>query len=143
MALHAMNLSAKFVTFVPPIALAAIMFDLRHEPWDAMRWAGLVLFVVGLTFLTIARINLGNSFSVAAEARQLVTRGIYSRIRHPVYVFSFLVVAGLILYLHLPIFLLALIPLAALQVWRARIEERVLRAAFGAAYEEYRQHTWF
>ena len=138
-----MNPAAKLVTFVPPIALAAIMFDLRDQPWDAMRWAGLVLVVFGLTFLTIARINLGNSFSVAAEARQLVTGGIYSRIRHPVYVFSFLVVGGLILYLHMPIFLLALIPLAAMQVWRARVEERVLQAAFGTAYDEYRQRTWF
>ena len=138
-----MNPAAKLVTFVPPIALAAIMFDLRDQPWDAMRWAGLVLVVFGLTFLTIARINLGNSFSVAAEARQLVTGGIYSRIRHPVYVFSFLVVGGLILYLHMPIFLLALIPLAAMQVRRARVEERVLQAAFGTAYDEYRQRTWF
>ena len=137
-----MNLTAKLVTFVPPVAIAVIMFDLRDQPWDAMRCAGLVLTVVGLSLLTIARIELGNSFSVAAEARQLVTGGIYSRIRNPIYVFGSLAIAGLILYLHKPIFLLVLVPIGALQVWRARAEERVLRAAFGSAYEEYRRHTW-
>lgn len=138
-----MHPAAKAVTFLPPVAVALIMFELRNQPWDAMRWVGLVLTVFGFAFLTIARIELGNSFSVAAEARQLITRGIYSRIRHPVYVFSFIGIAGFILYVHLPIFLLALVPVAALQVWRARVEERVLRAAFGSAYEEYRQRTWF
>ena len=138
-----MNASAKLVTFVPPIAIAAILFDLRNQPWDAMRWAGFVLTVFELMFLTLARINLGNSFSVTPEARQLVTGGIYSRIRHPVYVFSFLLIAGLILYVHLPILLIVLVPLAAMQVWRARAEERVLRAAFGTAYDDYRKGTWF
>jgi protein-S-isoprenylcysteine O-methyltransferase Ste14 len=134
---------AKFVTWVPLAAIGLLIFEFRQQAWDTMRWAGLVLAGTGFILLTVARIHLGNSFSIAPEARQLVTRGVYSRIRHPVYVFSFLGIAGLILYLHVPVFLILLVPIAAMQIWRARTEERVLRNAFGIAYEEYRRRTWF
>ena len=135
--------AARVVTWVPLAAIAAIMFTTRHQPWDAMRWAGFVLALAGFILLTVARMNLGDSFSVTPEARQLVTRGVYSRLRHPVYIFGFLGIAGLILYLHLPIFLIVLLPLGVMQVFRARAEERVLRQAFGPVYEEYRHKTWF
>jgi protein-S-isoprenylcysteine O-methyltransferase Ste14 len=138
-----MSLAPTFVTWVPLAAIVAIMIGTRQQPWDAMRWAGLLLALTGFVLLTVARITLGNSFSVTAQARQLVTTGIYSKIRNPVYVFSAMGLSGLVLYLHVPKFLLLLVPLAILQVVRARAEEKVLRAAFGEAYEEYRSRTWF
>jgi protein-S-isoprenylcysteine O-methyltransferase Ste14 len=90
-----------------------------------------------------ARIQLGRSFSIAPKATALVTRGIYSRIRNPIYVFSATWIAGLALALGKPIGLLLLIPLIPMQVARARREGRVLEAEFGEAYREYRRKTWF
>jgi len=49
-----------------------------------LRLSGLVLLVVGLFFLAIAHIQLGNSFSIGPEARRLVTQGLYSKIRNPI-----------------------------------------------------------
>ena len=138
-----MNAGAKFVTYVPLVAIALVMIEMRHQPWDAMRWAGVILASVGFVLLTVARLELGNSFSVTPQARRLVTQGVYSKIRHPVYIFSALGLSGLILYLHLPVFLIVLVPLIAMQVWRARAEERVLHAKFGEEWERYRQQTWF
>jgi protein-S-isoprenylcysteine O-methyltransferase Ste14 len=108
-----------------------------------MRIAGLVLVAFGLLMLTIARIQLGNAFSVTPQARMLVTHGIYSRVRHPVYVFSAIAIAGLVLYLRQPIFLLLLLVLIPVQIARAREEERVLDRHFGGAYAEYKRTTWF
>jgi len=42
-----------------------------------------------------------------------------------------------------PIFLLVLLPLPAMQVWRARAEAKVLEARFGEEYRRYRAGTWF
>lgn len=53
------------------------------------------------------------------------------------------VLAGLILFLNHPWFLLLLIPLLFLQVFRARREARVLEDRFGDAYRQYRARTWF
>jgi protein-S-isoprenylcysteine O-methyltransferase Ste14 len=138
-----MDRPALVVTIVPPIGLAVILYEAAGPPWDAMRISGLVLVVFGLSFLTIARVQLGNAFSVTPQARMLVTRGIYSRVRHPVYVFSAIALAGLILFLRQPIFLLVLLFLVPIQVGRAHEEQRVLEEKFGDEYRRYKQSTWF
>ena len=138
-----MDRPALIITVVPPIAIALIMYEVAGPPWDAMRISGLVLAGMGFLFLTIARFQLGNAFSVTPQARMLVTRGIYSRIRHPVYVFGAIGIAGLILYLRKPIFLLILLVLVPMQVMRARQEQRVLEDRFGDEYRRYKANTWF
>jgi len=93
--------------------------------------------------LVLARIQLGRAFSVQAKATTLVTTGLYSRIRNPIYVLSTLVIAGTIVWtgkLWLLLFLAILIPL---QLARSRKEERLLAEKFGPAYIEYKQRTWF
>src|ERR1043165_9869783 len=138
-----MERPALVVTVVPPIALALVMYETAGPPWDAMRISGLALAVFGLLFLTISRVQLGNAFSVRPQARMLVTRGIYSRVRHPVYVFGAIVITGLILYLRQPIFLLVLLVLVPLQIVRAREQQRVLEEKFGDEYRRYKRATWF
>ena len=138
-----MERRALAVTVIPPFAIGVILYNAAGPPWDAMRLIGLALVVLGLGFLTVARLQLGNSFSVSPQARALVTRGIYSRVRHPIYVFSAIAIAGLILYLRQPLFLLVLLLLVPMQVLRAREEQRVLEARFGEEYRRYRASTWF
>jgi protein-S-isoprenylcysteine O-methyltransferase Ste14 len=58
------------------------------HPWTWLQTAGLGMVVVGLCFWPIAHIQLGASFSLKPEARALVTRGLYSKIRNPIYVFG-------------------------------------------------------
>jgi protein-S-isoprenylcysteine O-methyltransferase Ste14 len=47
------------------------------------------------------------------------------------------------LYLDRPWFLLALVPVALMQMFRARREAKVLEERFGDAYRAYRARTWF
>jgi protein-S-isoprenylcysteine O-methyltransferase Ste14 len=51
-----------------------------NTPWDAMRCIGTLLVVVGVSVVAVARYQLGKSFAVKAEAQELVTRGLYSKI---------------------------------------------------------------
>jgi protein-S-isoprenylcysteine O-methyltransferase Ste14 len=142
-AMHRLKHSARFVTFAPLFALCAILVVFGRVPWTPMRMLGLLLLIPGFALLTIARLNLGNAFSVAPRATTLVTTGIYSRIRNPIYVFSALGLAGLFLYLNQPLWLLILLPLVIVQAWRAHAESRVLEAKFGDEYRRYRAQTWF
>ena len=143
MSTRMMNAKAGFFIVVPPVAIAALVVAYAQHPWNFLRVLGLVLLVPALILLTIARFNLGSSFSVTPQARQLVTTGVYSRIRNPIYVFSTIGLAGLFLYLHRPVLLLLLLPLIAVQVWRARAESRVLEERFGEEYRRYKARTWF
>jgi len=138
-------LSRKVLPFLVLMTLATAyaLGSTWHEPWGPMRYAGAVLLVVGFALSGLARVQLGESFSVAPEAHELVTRGLYSRIRSPIYVFGLVGIAGLFLVLGQPLGLLLVVILIPLQWIRTRKEAQVLEAKFGDAYREYRHRTWF
>lgn len=104
---------------------------------------GVVLAVVSFAMCLMARRHLGKSFSVMPQARALVTTGVYSRIRHPMYVFLDLGILGTALATGswYPLVLLAI--LVPLQIINGQRENRVLSEKFGAAYTQYKRGTWF
>jgi len=120
-----------------------IAYARQRDHWEWWQLLGLGLVTAGLPLLISARVQLGNSFSITPQARELVTGGLYRRFRHPVYVFGALVIAGLFLYLNVPLGLLGLLVIIPIQMMRARAEERVLEAHFGQPYRDYRSRTWF
>ena len=103
----------------------------------------LSLSAVCAVFWFVARWQLGSAFSVAPEARRLVTRGLYARIRHPIYVFGTLAFLLVVLALKGWLALIIWGVVILIQVGRARREERVLEQMFGAEYTTYRSRTWF
>lgn len=128
------------------VAVAALAFLALNSvgmPWTAMRIAGLAIFVPSILLLMVARMQLGRAFTVQAKATMLVTTGLYARIRNPIYLFGGLALAGILLWMNRPWFLLAFVVLVPMQLGRIRREEQVLSERFGAAYEEYRRRTWF
>jgi protein-S-isoprenylcysteine O-methyltransferase Ste14 len=127
------------------VAVAAILglVFFHGGAWDLQRCMGSALVVVGVAGMATARYQLGKSFTVRAEAHQLVTRGIYSKIRNPIYAFGVIMLAGLVLILHRPVFWLFILAIVVMQTFRARREAQVLEAAFGDDYREYRRKTWF
>jgi protein-S-isoprenylcysteine O-methyltransferase Ste14 len=115
----------------------------RAEPWGPMRIAGVCMIVCGFSMWTLARVQLGASFSVKAKATALVTRGLYSRIRNPIYVFGSIMIAGVSLFFLHPEYLLIFVAIIPMQIIRARKESAVLEAAFGDQYRDYKSKTWF
>ena len=130
---------------VPVVVLLLYLFvpGLKDRPWTELRILGAVLAVVGYSMFVTARLQLGKSFAVTPQAKELVTLGLYSRIRNPIYVFVDVMIFGLILALHL-YWLFALFPLlVAMHAFRAHREAKVLQEKFGQAYLDYRNQTWF
>jgi protein-S-isoprenylcysteine O-methyltransferase Ste14 len=138
-----MNFKSSFFVIVPLVVIVGLIYAFAHPPWTAVRIAGLVIAVVSFALLTVARVQLGNAFSITPQAKKLVTSGIYLRIRNPVYVFSALGIAGLILFVEKPYYLLLFIIVIPLQIFRAGREARVLEERFGEEYRKYRAATWF
>jgi protein-S-isoprenylcysteine O-methyltransferase Ste14 len=134
-----------FFTALQIVAAAVLVWLLIvwKTPWNTQRYIGTMLVVVGISFIALARYQLGNSFSAKAEAHELVTRGLYSRIRNPIYVFGGVTVSGLLLVAQQPMLWIVLVVMIVTQVIRARREAQVLEAAFGDAYRQYRSKTWF
>jgi protein-S-isoprenylcysteine O-methyltransferase Ste14 len=112
-------------------------------PLTPTRIAGVVIALPSLALLVLARIQLGGSFSVRPKAQALVTHGLYSRIRNPIYLFGALAIAGIFLYIDQPLYLWVFVALIPLQIYRARQEGKVLEARFGEEYRQYKSRTWF
>ena len=115
----------------------------RPGAWKAARFAGFCIAVPAAVLLFTARWQLGKSFSVTPQARELVTWGIYSKIRNPIYVFSALLLVGVLIALQYRYALLLLLVLIPIQIARAHQEAQVLEARFGEEYRNYRRGTWF
>jgi protein-S-isoprenylcysteine O-methyltransferase Ste14 len=137
-------MKTNIVTLV--LALLAIIFlgiYFGSLPWTPTRIAGAVIALPSVLLLVLARIQLGGSFSVRPKAQTLVTRGLYYRIRNPIYIFGGLAIAGVILYINQPLGLCVFAVIIPVQIYRVRREERVLEARFGDEYRQYKLHTWF
>lgn len=114
-------------------------------PWPRnwAHWLGLAIAIPALVLLFVARFHLGGSFSVTPQARQLVTHGVYSKIRNPIYCFGEIMIAGFFIAIHRPWLLLLLAIVIPMQIVRARKEAKVLEEKFGDEYRQYKQRTWF
>jgi len=134
---------------ISTVALAVLFVGVlvfRHpwvHPWTAWQIVGLVIAAPAFVLFMLARFQLGGAFSVRAKASTLVTKGIYSRIRNPIYVFGGLLIAGFIIFAQRPQWLLIFVVLIPVQMIRVRKEERVLEAKFGDRYRDYKRKTWF
>jgi protein-S-isoprenylcysteine O-methyltransferase Ste14 len=129
-----------------PTAVILLYFflpGLKEQPWTVLRVGGAFLALIGYLLVLTARVQLGKSFSVRPEAKELVSHGLYSRIRNPMYVFLDLMVFGLIFVLRVHWLLIVIVVLMFFQARQARREARVLQEKFGQIYLDYRNGTWF
>ena len=129
--------------FVFIVALLLLFFALRRKRAGVACFACFLGIGLGLAGVILGRHTLGRSFSIAPKATALVTSGIYSRIRNPIYVSGTILLLGIVLILRRPALLTLLLVLIPTQIIRARREAAVLEAKFGDAYREYRKRTWF
>lgn len=109
------------------------------------RWLGALTYAAGLLLFGWVHATLGDCWSPALELKeghQLVTRGPYARIRHPMYSAYYLFALGQWLLLDNWVagaggFLLWTV----LYVLRVGREEEMMRDEFGEEYGEYAKNT--
>ena len=112
---------------------------------DWVGWAGAVIFLDATWLLYLSHRDLGRHWTAIAgilKNHKLVTTGIYSQIRHPMYAAHFLWAIGQIMILHNWIagysFIITMLPF---YFYRARKEEQMLNEEFGKEYRIYKEKT--
>ncbi len=102
---------------------------------------GLLLLVVGIVFVVRARQELaqhGQSTEPGIPTSKVITTGVFSISRNPLYLGGVCVLAGIALAVNLPWFLVLLLPaLIACHYILIAPEERYLTAKFGDEYRMY------
>jgi len=141
---RAMNTKLRIIGFVLLLGLTSYFFwNHPPNPWTWMQTLGVCMMAAGFPLWLAAHVQLGSSFAVSAQARALVTRGLYAKFRSPIYLFGSVGIAGAFLLLGRPYLLLVFVVLIPLQVARTRTEARTLEEKFGDEYRLYRRRTWF
>ncbi|PWT89364.1 MAG: hypothetical protein C5B54_09045 [Acidobacteria bacterium] len=139
--LKLIKVMALFALIVQTLFLDA--FPISNHP-ETMRIIGVIVYFFGLVTAIVARLNMGKNwidledYQVLPE-QSLVTNGLYSLIRHPIYAGDFLLLVGLELALNswLVLGALLLIPILYRQAFA---EEELLLKVF-PEYEAYRART--
>jgi protein-S-isoprenylcysteine O-methyltransferase Ste14 len=131
---------------VPLIWIVSPAFSFAEYPLRASSYvAGIACLAVGLWLFHRSHVDLGTNWSVTLEVRlehQLITRGIYRRIRHPMYTALLLYSVGQALVI--PNWVVGpsyLIPFGILFVFRVHAEERMMLEQFGDQYANYMLRT--
>ena len=130
------RISALVGTFL----VCAVALFPRRELSVGGEIAATTLILLGTALAVYALTRLGRSFSVMAEARQLVTSGVYRIVRHPLYVAEEIAVIGLVIqFLSYQTLLLVAVH-AGFQLRRMRNEEAILISSF-PEYGAYKEKT--
>ena len=111
-------------------------------PWQ--RLIGLSLFVVGLTIMIAAQVNLWHNYSgfvVIKKGHQLITHGLYRYTRNPIYLGAIMVFASLPIYAASVYGFIAMLFLVPIFLFRIKMEEKMLAEHFGDEYQTYRNTT--
>jgi protein-S-isoprenylcysteine O-methyltransferase Ste14 len=140
------NYVLNYLTLI--LVLIFLFFFLRlylepGRPLNIFTYAGIFLVIPSAVLFTVARIQLGSSFQVSAEAHRLVKTGLYKKTRHPVYLFGSIFLLGMIFITQTFPLVIIWIVIIVLQLNRIKKEEKVLVEKFGDEYAAYKKQTWF
>ena len=108
--------------------------------WFLLRAAiGTVIVLSSFYFESISHRVLEKAHSEPEEIKKLVTGGIYSKIRHPIYLGRILLNVGFLIII--PIIPMLVISIAFIIIWylMALYEERLLIEKFGKKYKNYKK----
>lgn len=134
------------MVIVPIVTVATPVLDFAaYRPLPGQLWLGMAVGVIGTVVFWRSHADLGTNWSAHLEIRDdhtLITNGIYSAVRHPMYLAIFLVTVAQTLMLAnfiggpagLAAFLL-------LYVLRVGPEEALMRKQFGEQYDAYMEKT--
>lgn len=100
----------------------------------------ILVMLSGTVIMLVSLASLWRSFSIMVEARQLVTRGIYKYVRHPLYLGEIVSYAGVLMMRFSLVNTVIFIVFIIFQVVRSRIEEQKLEKVF-PEYRKYKKRT--
>lgn len=136
----AQGLEPRISALIGCFATVTLIAVPRVEILPQIEFTADLITIIGFALCVWCLWWLGRSFSIAAQARRLVTAGPYQIVRHPLYACEAIVLLGILLgnptWATVAICAIAL----AFQYRRIINEERVLRATF-PEYHEYAQRV--
>ncbi len=128
------------------ITILALYFWFNNFHYSFLYFLGLFVSIVGLIIWWTAKFTIAENWDAGygnPQIKKLVTYGIYSKIRHPLYWGINLTLIGLSL-VHQNIYLIIISLLIVIYFFRRmQIEDKFLIKELGKKYLNYKNNTWF
>lgn len=141
--------SLMFGTLVVQLLLAwlyaATIIEPHIETGKASTWVGLVLCFCGILFASYSQFAMGKDWRIGVdpeEKTELITTGIYSKVRNPIY--TACIVHGLGLLVLAPnamVLVTGLFGIYSIRAYVQQIEEPYLMELHGEKYVQYKEST--
>lgn len=141
--------SLMFGTLVVQLLLAwlyaATIIEPHIETGKASTWVGLVLCFCGILFASYSQFAMGKDWRIGVdpeEKTELITTGIYSKVRNPIY--TACIVHGLGLLVLAPnamVLVTGLVGFYSIRAYVRQIEEPYLMELHGEKYVQYKEST--
>ena len=124
-----------------PLAVPAFALEASYA---VVRWGGALIALAALVGSIRSWREMGRNWTMSVtnqETAVLITHGMFSHVRHPIYAFSMaLMLATLIVIPNVPVAVIAIIHISLI-VSKAINEERFMLATHGERYANYCRHT--
>ncbi|WP_109127260.1 isoprenylcysteine carboxylmethyltransferase family protein [Dyella sp. C11] len=123
---------------------ASWLGERMYPAWLETALLGALVTWIGVAFACWARYVLGRNWSSVVQVKQdheLIQRGPYRFVRHPIYTGLLLAFFGTAMAIGEWRGLICVAIVAASFWFKLRLEERWMRESFGAAYEQYMLRT--
>jgi protein-S-isoprenylcysteine O-methyltransferase Ste14 len=127
------------------ITILSIFLWIKFFQETPFKIIGLVLNITGLIIWWSAKITLGENWDAGygkPQIKKLVTNGVYSKIRHPLYWGINLTLLGMTLIYSKNWFVLTSLVIVIYFFSRMSIEDKYLLKKLGKKYEKYKKKTW-
>ena len=132
-------------TFLVSLLDAAGELRPQIDPGGPGRALGAAISLAGITIMVIAQYQMGTAWRFGvdqAETTDLVTHGLYTFVRNPIYSGVFLFCAGmLVLFPHIYMLIYLATAWMGIDLQVRHVEEPHLRNLHGAVYEKYAEQT--
>ncbi len=117
-------------------------YDGQMDGGIFVQLAGLLLFLIGGSIVALGAFALGDNFTLSHHPKGLVTKGIFSKIRHPMDYGGILLSIGFaIFFMSLYGLIMALVLVTPLHIYSVLVEEGIMIEEYGENYEKYRRRS--
>jgi len=117
-----------------------------HLPNTKIKFIGLIISTTGLLIWWAGKITLSKNWNFGygkPKIKNLVTNGIYSKIKHPIYLGINITLMGL-MFFYTKIWFIIVGSLIIFYFFRRMyVEDKYLTKKLGKKYIEYKKKTWF
>ena len=115
---------------------------------EALPFTGIVVMLIGLVLIAAARVALNGYWGphiyeyTNPNHNILISHGIYSSLRHPIYLGQVLMAAGTLLLSNSSVFLIFTLPLVLINIARSKREDDHLLEVFEENFIKYKDNTY-